>query len=113
MPVDASNLTVLGALPPLSILMHFAPSESRRSSSAPSQCKTQRAPLPLSISQDATVAQLKCAILQADGRQPYDESGSLKSEAAKVVLWKVEMSKEEMVVIGERGGLKRGRMPWP
>jgi len=30
-----------------------------------------------------------------------------------VVLWRVEMSEEEMVVIGERGGLKNGRMPWP
>ncbi len=31
----------------------------------------------------------------------------------KFVLWRVEMSEEELIVIEERGGLRVGRMPWP
>lgn len=52
-----------------------------------------------------TIGELKAAILEADGR-PVDKLD-------KVVLWKVEMSEQEMVVIEERGGLKGGQMPWP
>ena len=50
---------------------------------------------------------LKAAILRADGRTVMEE------HLERVVLWRVEMSEEEMIVIGERGGLKNGRMPWP
>ena len=52
-----------------------------------------------------SVGALKSAILAADSRS-VEESDSL-------VLWRVEMSADEMIVIEERGGLKNGQMPWP
>jgi len=52
-----------------------------------------------------SVGALKSAILAADSRS-VEESDSL-------VLWRVEMTEDEMIVIEERGGLKNGQMPWP
>lgn len=59
----------------------------------------------IDLSPSATVAELKAAILKADYRST--------EESERLVLWRVEMSEEEMVVIEERGGLKNGQMPWP
>lgn len=63
------------------------------------------APPVVDILPTASIAELKKAILRVDHRE--DE------ESEKMVLWRVEMSPEEMVVIEERGGLKNGQMPWP
>jgi len=52
-----------------------------------------------------SVGALKSAILAADSRS-VEQSDSL-------VLWRVEMSEDEMIVIEERGGLRNGQMPWP
>ncbi len=62
-------------------------------------------PAVVDITPSSTINELKAAVLEADGR-PVDCLDS-------VVLWQVEMSEEEMIGIGERGGLKGGRMPWP
>lgn len=94
---------------PLTIITHFAPPDparsARPSSSAP-VAKTKRAlPVVVDISPSSTVNQLKAAVL---------EKGERSAECLEsVVLWRVEMSEEEMIVIGERGGLKGGRMPRP
>jgi hypothetical protein len=68
---------------------------------------SHRAPTVVSISPERSVRDLKATILRADGRTVMEE------HLERVVLWRVEMSEEEMIVIGERGGLKNGRMPWP
>lgn len=90
-------------------MAHFAPPDpprsSRPSSSNPPIKSRKRLPTVVDIATSSSVSQLKAAVLMADGRA----ADSLDS----VVLWRVEMSEEEMIVIGERGGLKGGRMPWP
>lgn len=65
-----------------------------------------RGPTPvLDLAPTTTVAELKRAILKADLRST--------EESERLVIWRVEMSEEEMIVIEERGGLKNGQMPWP
>lgn len=100
---------------PLSLLAHFAPvdSQSLSRSSRPSTASSpstatkpaRRAPAVLDISPSASVDDLKRQILAIEGRTV--------SRLEKVVLWKVDMSENEMIVIEERGGLKSGQMPWP
>jgi len=62
-------------------------------------------PTVVDIAPNSSVASLKSAILKADSR-PVEDSENL-------VLWRVEMTEDEMIVIEERGGLKNGQMPWP
>jgi hypothetical protein len=62
-------------------------------------------PTVVDILPGTSVGDLKSAILAADSRS-IEESDSL-------VLWRVEMTEDEMIVIEERGGLKNGQMPWP
>lgn len=59
----------------------------------------------LDLAPTTTVAELKSAILKADLRSTEDSE--------RLIIWRVEMSEDEMVVIEERGGLKNGQMPWP
>lgn len=59
---------------------------------------------------ELSVDGLKAAVLRAD---PSWTHNAAEVELSKVVLWRVEMSEEEMIVIEERGGLKCGQMPWP
>ncbi|KAK4684098.1 hypothetical protein P7C73_g6106, partial [Tremellales sp. Uapishka_1] len=97
---------------PLTLLAHVTQDASRHhsprlpTSASPSRPR-KRAPMPIDISPDATLDQLKAALLKAD-RRTIDQSA-----LDQVVLWQVEMSGEEMVVIEERGGLRKGQMPWP
>ena len=95
---------------PLTFVSHFAPcpveQQYPRQFGAPAKT-VQRLPAVVCVSPTQTVRELKAAILRADGRQVKEEL------LDHVVLWRVEMSEEEMIVIGERGGLKNGRMPWP
>lgn len=88
----------------MSFLAHFAPSEGLRSRQQTQQ-QQRYPPTVVDILPSASVNELKAAVLRADGR--------LAEQLDKVVLWRVEMSEEELVVIEERGGLKGGRMPWP
>ncbi|CAD6570056.1 MAG: hypothetical protein TREMPRED_005574 [Tremellales sp. Tagirdzhanova-0007] len=94
---------------PFTFVAHFAPPDPPRTCRPSSSSRPIKAPktLPVvvDISPSSTVNQLKAAVLLADGRP----SESLDS----VALWRVDMSEDEMIVIGERGGLKGGRMPWP
>jgi hypothetical protein len=62
-------------------------------------------PTVVDIAPGASVGSLKSAILSADARSI--------EESEQLVLWRVEMSEDEMIVIEERGGLKNGQMPWP
>lgn len=100
-----------GSTIPLTLLAHFAPADgSRKSSTASSPAlgsprAARRAPRVVTIAPTSSVDELKSAVLEADGRKP--------AKLEKVVLWKVEMSENEMIVIEERGGLKCGQMPWP
>jgi hypothetical protein len=104
---------------PLTLLAHFAaPTDSQSHGSSPSVSSSsryvsgsppsrpnRRAPTPVDILPSSTIGQLKEALLRADGRAV--------DKLDKVILWRVEMSEEEMVVIEQRGGLKSGQMPWP
>jgi hypothetical protein len=62
-------------------------------------------PTVIDVASSISVAELKSAILTADSRSTVDSE--------QLILWRVEMSEEEMIVIEERGGLKNGKMPWP
>ena len=94
---------------PLTCLALFAPPDpprSARPSSSGAQVKVpRRLPVVVDIASTRTVKQLKAAVLEADGR-PAECLDS-------VVVWRVEMSEEEMLIIAERGGLKGGKMPFP
>ena len=98
---------------PLTIMTHFAPadgSRSRKASAATSPAlgvagPSRRSPRVVTVAPSASVDELKAVVLEADGRRV--------ARLEKVVLWKVEMSESEMIVIEERGGLKSGQMPWP
>lgn len=93
---------------PLTFVSHFAPLEPFSSLSRfNAAAKSQSSPTVVTVDRRQTVRDLKLAILRADGREVKEEL------LERVVLWRVEMSEEEMIVIGERGGLKNGRMPWP
>jgi hypothetical protein len=113
------------ARPPLTLLAHFAPSPSScalnpprgspdlrgrraphcKATHAPSS-KRRHLPIPIDVSHDASVAELKRAVLRS-------ASVDVSVDSDKVIAWQVDMSPEEMVVIEERGGLKHGQMPWP
>lgn len=62
-------------------------------------------PLALEILRDATVSELKEAILKADGRPV----GLLE----KVKLWKVDMTWKEIIQCETMGDGQNGSMPWP
>ncbi|KAJ9098707.1 hypothetical protein QFC21_004355 [Naganishia friedmannii] len=62
-------------------------------------------PLALEMSRDATVSELKEAILKADGRPV----GLLE----KIKLWKVDMTWKEIVECELSGDGQNGSMPWP
>lgn len=93
---------------PTTFVTHFAPLEPFSSSSRFNLARqTPAAPTVVTVDPQQSIRELKTAILRADRRE-------VKTELLeRVVLWRVEMSEEEMIVIGERGGLKNGRMPWP
>lgn len=74
-------------------------------SSCPTTKVPRRHPAVIDVSSQSTVKDLKIAVLEADGR--------LAGFHEHIVVWQVEMSEEEIVVIEERGGLLGGRMPWP
>lgn len=103
------NADTTGRLTPLTFVSHFAPSpaEQQLSYRLGSSAKSTRAPAVVCVSPSQTVRELKAAVLRADGRSVRDDL------LDHVILWRVDMSQEEMIVIGERGGLKNGRMPWP
>lgn len=65
----------------------------------------RKPPIVVDVLPGTSVGSMKSAILAADLRS-VEESDSL-------VLWRVEMTEDEMIVIEERGGLKNGQMPWP
>lgn len=93
---------------PVSFAVHVAQSGATLRSNRPTTPggRNVRSANPvIDIAPTATIAQLKSAILKADLRSTDDSE--------RMVLWRVEMSEEEMVVIEERGGLKNGQMPWP
>ena len=92
--------------PPVTFVSHFAPCPTEQLPPFGSP-KSVRSPAVVCISPTQTVRELKAAILRADQRVVEEEL------LDRVIIWRVEMSEEEMVVIGERGGLKNGRMPWP
>jgi hypothetical protein len=93
---------------PITFVTHFAPNEPYSSSSRLGMApKTSPAPTVVTIDRKQSISALKRAILRADDREVKEDL------VERVVLWRVEMSEEEMIVIGERGGLKNGRMPWP
>jgi hypothetical protein len=96
---------------PLTLLAHFAAiSTNSRSpltsaSLAAKAAATRRPPVPVDVFPDTTLDELKAALLLADGRKV--------AKLDQITLWQVEMTEDEMVVIEERGGLKKGQMPWP
>ncbi|EIW69928.1 hypothetical protein TREMEDRAFT_61700 [Tremella mesenterica DSM 1558] len=93
---------------PLTILAHFASSDSpRQRTSTPTPKPTRRPPTCLTVSSKSTINELKRCVLLADGRPALPEL------AEQIILWRVDMSEEEMIVIEDRGGLKDGQMPWP
>lgn len=59
---------------------------------------------------ETSISQLKRAVLSAE---PGWKENAAEVDLSRVILWRVEMSEEEMIVIEERGGLKCGQMPWP
>lgn len=113
----AAPLSLPAHITPLTLLAHYAPvdassaSRSSRPSTASSPTSSakpsRRPPAVIDVSPHATVDDLKRLALAADGRDVAS------ARLDKVVLWKVDMSESEMVVIEERGGLKGGQMPWP
>ena len=90
---------------PFTVLTHFA-SDTTASGVGSSKPRIA-APTVVSAYPSQSVRELKRAILQADDRVVVE------ALVDSVVVWAVQMSREEMVIIGERGGLKNGRMPWP
>ena len=96
---------------PHTLIAHFAPVDGRKPSAACSPAlgavagRSGRPPLVVTVAPTCSVEELKVAILTADGRRV--------ARLERMIMWKVEMSENEMVVIQERGGLKNGQMPWP
>lgn len=91
----------------LTLQAHFAVEDAsaKSASSSPTIKGPRRHPAVIDVSPQSTIKDLKTAVLEADGR--------LAGFHEHLVLWQVEMSEEEIVVIEERGGLRGGRMPWP
>lgn len=98
-------LTLLAHFAIATELAHFAPASPSLHSTPNRNRIPRRLPTPVDILPSSTIAELKAALLIADGRSV--------EKLDKIVLWRVEMSEEEMIVIEERGGLKSGQMPWP
>lgn len=93
---------------PVSFAVHVAQGGDKRRSHRPTTPggRFARGPTPvLDLAPSTTVGELKSAILRADLRST--------EESERLIIWRVEMSEDEMVVIEERGGLKNGQMPWP
>ncbi|KAJ9096111.1 hypothetical protein QFC19_007337 [Naganishia cerealis] len=102
---------------PLTLMVHFANQEAKRLSPVPVSPVVNQfgavvvedeapcPPLALEISRDATVSELKEAILKADGRPV----GLLE----KIKVWKVDMSWKEIVECETMGDGQNGAMPWP
>jgi len=93
---------------PITFAVHLAqPGAMSRANrpTTPGGRVVRQPPTVVDIAPGSSVASLKSAILKADSR-PIEDSDNL-------VLWRVEMTEDEMIVIEERGGLKNGQMPWP
>jgi hypothetical protein len=67
-----------------------------------------RPPVALEVTRGEKIKDILDRLMQADGRP----SGVDKLED-KVVLWRVDMSWEEMLNCERFGGLRTGDMPWP
>ncbi|KAJ9126961.1 hypothetical protein QFC24_001192 [Naganishia onofrii] len=102
---------------PMTLMVHFANQDVKPGSSLPLAPAINHMgafvveddapcpPLALEISRDATVSELKEAILKADGRPV----GLLE----KVKLWKVDMTWKEIIQCETMGDGQNGSMPWP
>ncbi|KAL7422828.1 hypothetical protein Q5752_002124 [Cryptotrichosporon argae] len=119
--------------PPLTLVAHVALPALERTRANPNPAPVPRthraAPLVVDVDAASTVDDLKRALLRADGRAAGPATAAATAAATatatatapvagaarldRVVLWRVEMSADEMLVIEDRGGLRRGKMPWP
>jgi hypothetical protein len=100
-------------LPPLTLQVYFANQQSQRviqpASTNYEESSTEKEapypPLAIEVSRDATIVELKEAIMTADGRPVglFD----------KIKLWKVSLSWKEIRECEALGDGADGSMPWP
>jgi hypothetical protein len=87
----------LSSLPPSPLSLDFAGAAVDKDAPNP--------PLAVEIPRDATINDLKEAVLKADGRPV----GLLE----KIKLWKVDLTWKQIMECEAAGDGKEGSMPWP
>jgi hypothetical protein len=91
---------------PMSTMVSFPPSPvSLDFAGAAVEQDAPNPPLAIEVSCEATVSDLKEAVLKADGRPV----GLLE----KIKLWKVDLTWKEIMECDAAGDGKEGSMPWP
>ena len=113
---NASQLAESESLAPLTLQVYFANQQPKQAvqpvspvsgdfGGSTAEKEAPYPPLAIEVSRDATVTELKEAIMTADGRPV----GLLD----KIKLWKVSLTWKEIMECEALGGLDQSSMPWP